>query len=1018
MSESTERDEVRRLADALAAHPELTVSVDRPDLVRVHLLLGLAEDIDNVQLFTADDPHALIVTFVNGDDGLWTVATATPPLLSLGTVGHVRTPADGPDITFANEEGSAFIELVHHGVTITEPVEALDEAIGWYIWLADEFASTGLAFARRERELTDPFPTTPGFLQLHEASDHLDGSDPDVLTDQARALEVAVQLFTIAGIDEYRLRALGVRSLNEVLQGRAKEALQTIQTTIDAYRRLGMNRADLERQLVSIEGLIQATFFGRREAADAAFVRAEQLGSDEQLQGLLSLSRTGYAPRTSRVRAQSEAKILASRRTGDAGSLIEAGVSKAFHHKRLSQFDEARELLESALELAERHEPTSVFSILFDLCGVQVALGDRDSANATYQRMKTMEAPHGVMGGHQSIAVGLIGFVLGDDDATSLLQNAPDLDLGLFSELAEIAVATKRSPTGGDPFAQLDRMLALVDSTGDPMMRAVIYTELAKARLGRIQPNADIDAVGEIEQAMEDVLTGIRSHDRARHQLEGVQDRALYQAQILVSYELALSIACDQRRFDLVAELLERLRSLGLPDGSPERDNALLPVREPTHTSIDGVSVLAPEGAETEELADRIARQAGPEAWWWSVWQGSRYVIWATRAPGGRLAARAIALDPDPMREALTRQVGPAARLATRHLNREPLQPHIDALRDDLPIGGRRSSRRPGAEAEEDDGRKGRLGRTYATDGLATLGALGDLLIPYTIRAALSEAERDRPIRVLYNLGPSLTWLPAGLLVIPGRSDGLHVIDRAVLQVMAPTEPTRRRPADGRGTMAIVDPSDEHRHMWPLADGAASVIAGPGLHAELGPDRSREANKQTILAELAVGDRHELLVYAGHAVSGSADRPLHGGIRLGVGNVLLSVAELLEAAPDLHPPRKAVLCACSTMTDVEARTAERWGLPAALLLAGCEQLVATGWDVRSCAATAGLIRALIESQSEDLAVSLRAAQLDRLDRWRADVAAGRLGVDLDDQHHAHPFLWATFVAMGRRPAQG
>jgi hypothetical protein len=276
------------------------------------------------------------------------------------------------------------------------------------------------------------------------------------------------------------------------------------------------------------------------------------------------------------------------------------------------------------------------------------------------------------------------------------------------------------------------------------------------------------------------------------------------------------------------------------------------------------------------------------------------------------------------------------------------------------------------------------------------------------------EASTEDPIRLLYSLGPSLAWLPVGLLTVGGGEGDLHVIERAIPQAMAAEIDQSPKTLDGFGTLAVIDPTNDFPQMHDLAPIADQVLAGPELQAKPEGAGAIPASEGALLSALAGGDRSDVFLYVGHAKPSDVDYLLKAGLAIGLGHgrdATLTVDELIRAAPQLRPPRRAILCACSTAGGVD-HTYERWGLPTALLVTGCRELVATLWDVHSSKATADLMTALLVGERTDLAAALRRAQLNRLRNWRADVSAGQLDYDDENPSCAHPFLWAPFVAIG------
>jgi len=986
MDEPVPSQRVEAMRSAIEAGSEFEVEADA-DGVTISCFVDELYDPETGEWSVVDDPHLIRIHIIEQDDEHWTTVLGTPVILSLGDLGRIDSAALGVGVYVTNVEGSAYLEVGGGDHPIDDPIEHVYETASWFIDFASQMASGGLTFAGFNLQSMEPPPRTPGFFELHQSGNDLTIDSPE----QTAATERAIEIFTEAGLEEFRLRAVALSGLAAVSGFRATEALEIFKRCDAEFRELKLDAPDLEGQIAGNLGILLAGFFGRREEAATHLDRAEELGYPAEM---LDLSRTGNTSITSGLFLKTQANIDRAHDDADSAALINAAVSNAFHHKRLGQWDEALIVLEQALEIAESDEPDSVFSVLVEICGVQMGNGDQTAAAATYERLKAEVGSVANANDMTQITLGMFGMMVGDPDSMKALEAAERSDLGALSAIGKLALdfqRTKNQP-GSDPLRHLDEMIELSNATGDEILQGEIHSTLARFRLGRIGDAMDTDtaALAAAEQAIEDILIGIRSHDRARHRFDSALDRSAYLKQMLGPYEIALSVGCARQRHALVAELLERLRLNGSPDGSPDEQTAMLSVIEPKHTSIDGRSELASDESDTVELGDRIADQAGPGAWWWSAWQGTDRVVWALRSPMGELSSGMIELD----------DAVPGRSESLREL--------LDLLRADIPVGGGQDSATTGTRLTD-----GWLGGRYQSDGLANLRSLGRLIVPARLRAALVSTPPEQPVRLLCSLGPSLAWLPVGLLVID-RDPDVHLVERTVPQMMAQElEPAPRRPTIGHGVLAVIDPSDDltapMRTLDQLAD---RVVAGQGVLDDRGGDGAL-ATESSILSHLADGDRFELLLYVGHAHSGNVTQPLSAGLKIGSQGAVLTVADLIDVATMLRPPSKAVLCACSTASSTTNPATERWGLPVAFLLAGCDQVVATRWDLVSCAATAAFIKSLLHNDADDLAMALRETQVEFLRRWQDDLVSNRLEFSQADDRFAHLFLWAAFTPSCR-----
>ena len=543
------------------------------DGIRLDILVNELYDGETEQPYLIDDPHPLSVLLHHDGDGSWSTTIRTPVLTGLGAIGFLDLDRIGLDFEFVNFSGAAMLEMTSVGEPVDDPVDKVQEAIGWFIELVAELGPTGLIFAGIEQQSSEPGPTSPGFLELHRAAQDMNDGWRQATDAELATIETAVEIFTAAGLDEQRLRAEAIGALSLSTRSRLTDALARIERCDREYRELGLDVPELGGMIAAILGVLQAGAFGRRGEADEAFQRAEVLGVPQEMSELIDLGRTGNPLRTSGLMLETEDDIDRATAAGDHEALISAAVSSAFHHRRLSEWDQAGVYLEQAVELAERHDPTTLYAILVDLCGVQLVQGDRPRAEQTYRRLKAIEPLGGTTGDIQGVAVALLGAQFGDGDAVAALQSAKHLDLGALSALADITLETERGRAGpgrdaGDALAKL---FDLVDDSGDDLLAGIAHTALGAHRLGHAmleggEGATPVDRSGErttgerakgdkatgeramAERAMVDLLRGVRHFERARHQFQSARDRSAHLAQTLEAYELALTTASTQGR--------------------------------------------------------------------------------------------------------------------------------------------------------------------------------------------------------------------------------------------------------------------------------------------------------------------------------------------------------------------------------------------------------------------------------------------------------------------------------------
>lgn len=466
-----------------------------------------------------------------------------------------------------------------------------------------------------------------------------------------------------------------------------------------------------------------------------------------------------------------------------------------------------------------------------------------------------------------------------------------------------------------------------------------------------------------------------------RHQLDDLATRRLWWARAGDTLEKAMRQAVEGRDWATLAELIETARlQLAPREGEDVADLTGAPF-----IRVRGVSRLAgslwyrsgerPPCYDLERLADVVL---GPATWWWSTWSTETQLYWALVRPDGEVSGGVEGIGPDTdLGMALgDLRVAAPAPWPGESMGDERFQAR---MADSVLFGPR--------EAESD------LARRLAG------------LLPPRLRERL--AAGGEPVNLAVAPARVLATVPWAL-VGTGVGD-VRLVERCRLAIAPPAgllavlAKRSRHDGDHPLSLAVLNPGGalgSARHDL----GAASAL-GYGL-----PDGVRTITRfedtsldefGTILRSLPA---RSSVVFACHTNAGTG-APLSAGLQLHPPTsdrpaVVLSAGALIDS-PDRYPvPRQGLVLACDSADLGRAGDGEWLVLGTALLWAGAQRLVVTGFPVvDSDAVDRPLLDHLLAG--DDLVDSLRAIQIDRLAWWRASGS-----------EEISPAIWGAHTALG------
>lgn len=516
--------------------------------------------------------------------------------------------------------------------------------------------------------------------------------------------------------------------------------------------------------------------------------------------------------------------------------------------------------------------------------------------------------------------------------------------------------------------------------------------------------------LGDLEEALELALDAVARQSEALLKVESSVVRLFASKGNDEVRELALALAVELGDVELCVELIEgdRLQVLPVPLGghvAETRGSVSSSLGTITQIGRSGVSLLSPIAVNGRSaLAERQAATSrgelvefdvalksigGPDAWWWGSWAGNAKLYWAVYSATVRACGVTISEVGSDLGELLLTldSCSPASSTAT----------YSDIVR-------------------------GPLQSSYEEEHQLT-AALGAAVIPRRLREELEDRYiLGEPPLSLVVCGSFFSMLPMPLL---GVTMHLRLVEAAVLRFAAPAvlidrvrRRTRKRIDSYRMAIACVDPTGELRYSREIPDGAEVILGGPAVQSSLGGVIDAEVER--LITELRAFDRERpgIFYYSGHAWTGFAQSDIESGLVLSGGRCLSGDILFLTdpAGGALVPfPQRVVLAACNSAGSRGGGSGEWFGISAAVLWAGSDQVVATNWNVWDCPFTGSFDLELVEKirHAVDSAEALRLQQVEALGHWRSGIL---FGMELADGSRvecgAIPAVWAAYTVVG------
>ncbi|MGV9366051.1 CHAT domain-containing protein [Amycolatopsis sp. NPDC003731] len=466
-----------------------------------------------------------------------------------------------------------------------------------------------------------------------------------------------------------------------------------------------------------------------------------------------------------------------------------------------------------------------------------------------------------------------------------------------------------------------------------------------------------------------------------RHQLDDLPTRRLWWTEAAATMDAAMRQAVAGADWATLAELIETAR-LQL---APRQAEDLTDLSRAPFIRVRGVSRLSkavwyrpgdrPPSYDLERLADTVL---GPDTWWWSTWSADTRLYWALVPPDGAVSGGVLDVGP-----------GTDLGMALADLTAAAPAPWPGESVGDERFGDRMARSVLFGPVRDESDLARRLGGLLPASLRAHLGGHGDAVnlaiapaqllaaVPWAI-VAIGDGDRRLVERCRLAVAP-----PAGLIAaLSGRSHhkGRHPVSLAVLN-----------PGGAFGA-ARDDLVAASALQYRLPTGVPVVgrsdcvdLAGFGETLRSLPSRSS-------------------VVFAGHTSAGDST-PLSRGLLLRPATadgepVVLSAGALIDSASRYPVPVQGLILACDSADLGQAADGEWLVLGTALLWAGAQRLVVTGFPVvDSDVLDVPLLDHLVAG--DDLVDSLRGIQLRRLAHWRAT----------GDEVMA-PAIWAAHIAMG------
>jgi len=704
-------------------------------------------------------------------------------------------------------------------------------------------------------------------------------------------------------------------------------------------------------------------------------------------------------------------------RAGDSRGTAISLVNIAVIYDQNNQVDRAEPLFRRALSLfeASKSDGPELAGILMGLASVRTARGDHAEAVEMLERARVIASGiEGELGPNVARIDASLAHVAAERgrhaDAlalyarsmnaltTSYDEEHPDLAqiitnaAVLFWELGRGERAIEMMQAGMD---LRERFVSRTLSGGSEEQRRLLLAASSQAtdwaiglhehgfpgdeRAKRLALLAALRSKGRVIEVMHETTRALREH-------LGVEERKLFDRLKGVRSKMARlafadsgALRADQLRAELAtladeANLLESQ----LAARSPHFGSIARPV------TIEDVAARIPKGSALVEFVNHQRFDpSGPSLRSWHERRYSAYVL----QPNGSVSFA---------------DLGPA----------EPIDAAVASFREAL--RDRRSDPLPRARAlDERVMRPVRrlLGKTrnliVSADGslnLVPFGALVDerqryLIEDWSIRYLTTGRELLKPAS-----GPART---ASLVVADPAYDAAPSFAVRARAPAVPASPSRQRSAATGRFDALPGAQEEG---WAVAErlGDAAVLSGSaasvGALLELkGPRILHLATHGFFLGdEKPVAQGHGIGAWGSAIPTGPVNPLLRSGLALAGANLGRAedtgILTALEASSlDLWGTRLVVLSACDTGVGTVSNREGLYGLGRALSLAGAESVVASLWKVNDVAAR-DLMTAYYDAlaQGGARAASLREVQL-----------AMR-----QDARYAHPYYWASFVALG------
>lgn len=463
---------------------------------------------------------------------------------------------------------------------------------------------------------------------------------------------------------------------------------------------------------------------------------------------------------------------------------------------------------------------------------------------------------------------------------------------------------------------------------------------------------------------------------------------------------LALSIAVKTGDSELAAELIESSRLQVLPDvGGAEtfrhpssiqvnsRVASYRPVSVGGRSRIgEHLTTITTTTGQQAPVEYAAAAVGGTGAQWWGAWMSSERLYWSARI-AGEWSCGSLSLS-----------------------GTDNARPLLEAMES--------SFQNP--RLSTNDILRGAWCATAESELSLSL-RLADILIPPSLLRLLRSA--DEPLSIVVS-GNVFSAVPVAALAFREGTSVVRLVERAVIRISPPAvlvEVVSRRDATAASKLPVLAACVDSRGDLPnsrlLPIGAESAL-GTATEADLPP--ANRQNLEKVLRGIQKG-RPGIFYYAGHVVSGGIVDGASDAFAL-AGDEVLTAQDIFESVQSIRPlqfPSKAIISACSSAGAGGSGAGEWLGLSAAMLMQGCDQVVASNWTLWDTAFTSRFDMALVEAirSGRDAAAALRECQIHALREWE-ESSHDYSNFDKDDalpysaNAKAFPLIWAAYCCMG------